>query len=331
VTITLLDPLDCTNCTFEVNATDSRCEFALPPAAPRATETFVLEVDSTPVDVGCGFFTVQNPYHVSEGFDPFGDISPGYPEKVGNSTLLHIDHGKAGELVNVKFWYQFGDVGDEPVPANIRILSNEQVLREKIVYILEREDEPEMVQRADIYLEPFTCATRGASGSDVCLREGEDDISTRIYDIEISTVDAAGNKSSQTCSVVIIPPGHYASSKSSKATPKSTKAFQKRKLKKSMDGTINKVPAAPEDVPAEEDDRPKSSKGSKACNGSRVGHDPNDLRDEYNLSTKRTVLAKAFLIWDPMMNSTLNVPPLPPYDPPCGQGKSGKIIKGMSP
>jgi hypothetical protein len=48
-----------------------------------------------------------------------------------------------------------------------------------------------------------------------------------------------------------------------------------------------------------------------------VTHNPNDLREEYALSTKRCVVSKLSLEWDPNLDSTLVIPPLPEPEINC--------------
>ena len=113
---TISDPaegLDCMEtCTFTARVEDARC-FVNDIDTPDAfnEEAFVLEVDSTPADITCGFYIPQDPWHVAEDveFDPCLGIAPPFP--VGDD-ILHIDGANFDEeCVNVNFWFQV-DVSD---------------------------------------------------------------------------------------------------------------------------------------------------------------------------------------------------------------------------
>jgi hypothetical protein len=117
------------------------------------------------------------------------------------------------------------------------------------------------------------------------LCETDETVSTRFYDIEIAATDAAGNVGRKTCSVIVVPSGHYGGEESSKSS-KGKKAGSSRKLKGGK------------------------SKGSKKSRVEEVPHDPDDLRMEYPLSTQRYVVSSLSLLWDATLNTVLVVPPL---------------------
>ena len=64
----------------------------------------------------------------------------------------------------------------------------------------------------------------------------------------------------------------------------------------------------------------------KSGKSSRVGHNPDDLREEYKLSTKRYVISELSLDWDPNLDTTLAIPPLPERDISSKAGKSSKSV-----
>jgi len=100
--ITLLSELNCCECTFQVTATDQRCTGQNPMA--NASKNFILKVDSKAPVITCGFFTQQDPHHVSGGFDPCAGLPVPYP---GTDDPLHIDRDCfAQDHVNAAFWYQ---------------------------------------------------------------------------------------------------------------------------------------------------------------------------------------------------------------------------------
>jgi hypothetical protein len=115
------------------------------------------------------------------------------------------------------------------------------------------------------------------------IEETEDDsVTTRFYDIAISATDAAGNIGTKTCSVIVIPDDHY-----------------------SGEGSL-------------------PSKGGGKGGKDRfdiVDHDPDDLRREFKVSTKRYVISELSLEWDPNLDTTLEIPPLPVPEPDSGKGK----------
>jgi hypothetical protein len=141
--------------------------------------------------------------------------------------------------------------------------------------------------------------------------EEEAGVTTRIYDIEISSTDASGNTGSKVCSVIVVPEGHYDSTKGSLS--KKSKKGQKRRLK----GRGKRV---------SNDSDSKSSSKSKSDSGhGEEPHNPDDLRDELALSTQRFKVASLTLLWDPELDTDLVAPPLPePREDDGGKGKGGK-------
>ena len=80
------DP-SCCNCEFKVTTTDMRCTIITPNMAT-ATKSFILKVDRAGPVINCGFFTQQDPFHVSGEFDPCGDLPVPFP---GKNDPLHFD------------------------------------------------------------------------------------------------------------------------------------------------------------------------------------------------------------------------------------------------
>ena len=132
-----------------------------------------------------------------------------------------------------------------------------------------------------------------SSSSSICeLEETEDhSITTRFYDVAISATDSGGNTGTKICSVVVIPGNLYG-----------VDSIGKSGKSGSVDST------------------------GKSGNSGIVGHDPNDLREEYKLSTKRYVISELSLEWNPNLNTTLVTPPLPEPDI---NSKSGKGFRSV--
>ena len=138
----------------------------------------------------------------------------------------------------------------------------------------------------------FSCRDDLSSSSICEIEETEDDsVTTRFYDIAISATDDAGNTGTKICSVIVVPDDHYIVDSIGKS------------------GKISSV-----------DSIGKSGKSS------RVGHNPDDLREEYKLSTKRYVISELSLDWDPNLDTTLAIPPLPERDISSKAGKSSKSV-----
>ena len=94
------DP-NCEKCMFVVTATDERCAPEMTPASS-TQETFVIEVDSTPAEITCGFFTPQDRFHVALGaFDPFSAAVPDFPPV---DDPLHVDSD--AHIFDVALWFQ---------------------------------------------------------------------------------------------------------------------------------------------------------------------------------------------------------------------------------
>ena len=124
-------------------------------------------------------------------------------------------------------------------------------------------------------------------------------------------MDAAGNISNKTCSVIVIPEGHYdgTASKGSKGSK-----------------SVLPVGGAP-DSTAKSTKGPKSSKQMQgSC---PFDHDFNDLRREYALSTERYVITSLNITWDPSRNTTLVPPPNPPPTPSVSKGSKSKKANGV--
>ncbi|KAL3781568.1 hypothetical protein ACHAW5_002577 [Stephanodiscus triporus] len=277
---------DCCDCVFRVRTADVRC-------GATADRTFIVKVDSDAPVISCGFFVQQDPIHVLGGFDLCGGQPVPFP---GVNDPLHIDKSYVGQgLFNVGLWYQIEDECDKGVlPVTVQVLSNE-LAKEEYVWIVERNDLPNKVHRAEVYLSPTSCHDDSSSSSICKIEETDDDsITTRFYDVAISATDDAGNTGIKICSVVVIPDNHYGVGSIGKS---------------GKSGSV--------------DSRSKSGKGSI------VGHDPNDLREEYKLSTKRFVISELSLEWNPNLDTTLVPPPLPPLSEPDINSKSGKGFRNV--
>jgi hypothetical protein len=74
------------------------------------------------------------------------------------------------------------------------------------------------------------------------------------------------------------------------------------------------------------DDHYATSGKSGKSSGIGQHASPDDLREEYRLSTKRYVISELSLQWDPNLDTTLVIPPL--QDPIIGS-KSGKSSKSV--
>jgi hypothetical protein len=100
----LNSPPDCCDCQFQVSAADERCVNDAAPGAATASRIFLLKVDRDAPVITCGFFTQQDPFHVSGGFDPCGGLPVPFP---GENDPLHIDQTCFGPgLLDVELWYQ---------------------------------------------------------------------------------------------------------------------------------------------------------------------------------------------------------------------------------
>ncbi|KAG7365567.1 hypothetical protein IV203_038771 [Nitzschia inconspicua] len=228
--------VDCCDCEFQVTTEDERCvNDNNPGTAATASRTFLLKVDRAAPVISCGFFTQQDPLHVAQGFDACEDLPVPFP---GDNDPLHVDQACFGQgLFDVRLWYQIEDECDDGVlPVTVRVLSNE-FSEEKMTLIVERNDLPNMVHRAQVYISPISCQDmstggsggskgKGQSKSTICeVEETENDsVTTRFYDVVISASDAAGNVGTKTCSVIVIPANHYCGdaecgSKGSKSRP----------------------------------------------------------------------------------------------------------------
>ena len=131
------------------------------------------------------------------------------------------------------------------------------------------------------------------SSSSICeIEETEDDsVTTRFYDIAISATDDAGNTGTKICSVIVVPDDHYIVDSIGKSGKSSS---------------VDSI--------------------GKSGKSSRVGHNPDDFREEYKLSTKRYVISELSLDWDPNLDTTLAIPPLPERDISSKAGKSSKSV-----
>ena len=99
----LLSEPSCCDCEFQVTTVDARCINENTPGAT-ANRKFIVKVDSAAPVINCGFFVQQDPFHVSGGFDPCGDLPVPFP---GANDPLHIDKSSVGQgLFDVGLWYQ---------------------------------------------------------------------------------------------------------------------------------------------------------------------------------------------------------------------------------
>ena len=151
-------------------------------------------------------------------------------------------------------------------------------------------------------------------------------MTTRFYDIEVSAQDAAGNLGMKTCSVIVIPTGHY-----------------------DIDIDVNGIGGKKGKAELKGSSNTEGKSGKKGGKKGMIGgnnnlHQRNDLREEYRLSTQRYLLSEDNHVWDPAFNTFLVIPspliPLPPLSDifevmpshstgkKVDQSKSGKAEKG---
>lgn len=141
----------------------------------------------------------------------------------------------------------------------------------------------------------------------ICEIEDKAGITTRIYDIEISSTDAAGNTGSKVCSVIVVPEGHYDSKKGKgkgggrRRLSRKTKMGQRRR--RLMDMGVG-----------DDDDGEEP-------------HNFDDLRDELALSTQRFEVASLTLLWDPELDTDLVTPPLPEPEEESSSSEETKTTK----
>jgi hypothetical protein len=178
--IVLLSDASCCNCEFKVTTADVRCASSTPSTAT-ATTNFIVKVDIAGPVINCGFFIQQDPFHVSVGFDPCGDLPVPFP---GENDPLHIDKRYVGYgPFDIGLWYQIEvrailcsfhtqnsdsekklfivsiirirkDVCDTGVlPVTVQVLSNE-FTDQKNSWIVERNKLPNFVHMAKVYLSP---------------------------------------------------------------------------------------------------------------------------------------------------------------------------------
>ena len=69
-----------------------------------------------------------------------------------------------------------------------------------------------------------------------------------------------------------------------------------------------------------------TEKSGKIGKSTKVAHNPNDLREEYKLSTKRYVISELSLEWNPNLDTTLVPPPLPEPDINSKAGKGSRNV-----
>ena len=101
--IGLPSDLSCCDCEFQVTTADARCVNENTPGAT-ANRIFIVKVDRAAPVIDCGFFVQQDPFHVSGGFNPCGDLPVPFP---GVNDPLHIDKSSVGQgLFKVGLWYQ---------------------------------------------------------------------------------------------------------------------------------------------------------------------------------------------------------------------------------
>jgi len=148
----------------------------------------------------------------------------------------------------------------------------------------------------------FSCRDDLSSSSICKIEETEDDsVTTRFYDIAISATDDAGNTGTKICSVIVIPDDDY-------SVDSIGKSGKSSRVRHNPDDCVDSI--------------------GKSGKSSRVRHNLDDLREEYKLSTKRYVISELSLEWDPNLDTTLAIPPLPERDINSKAGKSSKSVFG---
>jgi len=173
--------------------------------------------------------------------------------------------------------------------------------------------------------------------SSICEIDKNVDVTTRFYDIQITASDAAGNEGTKTCSAIVIPEDHYCNDGMSSTASKSSKRCGS-KGSKSTGSVLDGVGArralhqSEESFSLYDDSRAlqglvtKSIKSSKGIN--QEEHNPDDLRMEFTRSTQRYVITELSLEWDPNLDTTLLIPPLPEVVPSGLGSKGSKSTKG---
>jgi hypothetical protein len=100
----LLSGSNCCDCVFQVTTADACCVNKNTPGSATANRNFIVKVDSAAPVINCEFFVQQDLFHVSGGFDSFGDLPVPFP---GADDALHIDKSSVGQgLFKVSHWYQ---------------------------------------------------------------------------------------------------------------------------------------------------------------------------------------------------------------------------------
>lgn len=209
-------------------------------------------------------------------------------------------------------------------------------------FIRNRQDKPDIVQRADVFLAPFRyeillysslfqsvyliflsfffCSCQDGRSNTICEIEHNPVITTRFYDIRVMATDPAGNVSEQTCSVAVIPKGHYNKrKKDSKSDSNSKSSRGDSRLLEMLEGTAGDKPS--HQMPKKTDSKKMHGKG-KGKGDIEYHHDPDDLRREFMKSTQRYVIASTTLVWDSELNTDLDEPPIPECEKE--EKKSGK-------
>ena len=149
-------------------------------------------------------------------------------------------------------------------------------------------------------------------------------VTTRFYDIIISATDAAGNVGTKTCSVIVIPDGHYGIAGSKKSSKKGgTKGPKGMQNGGQIQRGVRHLESFG-DLSGRNLQLPKKVK--KGVNGlPNNEHDPDDLRKEYARSTQRYVISELSLEWDPKLDLTLPNPEI--VDVGNGESSKGKTGK----
>ena len=210
-----------------------------------------------------------------------------------------------------------------PIPVTVEVTSNEiEYGKVRMAEIVETKDlgsPKNKVHRAEVFLAPYTCHDeRGESvlckPEIIEIDDYEEVESTRVYDIEVSATDEIGNVGSATCSVVVIPK-HHPSTTSICGSSKSAKATHRTLLK----GETKSGKAKGESTKSVKGKESSWSSSKSSKSAKCLDHDNDDLRREYELSTKRFVVSSLDLHWNTSLDATMDKPL-----EPTSSGKSGK-------
>ena len=220
---------------------------------------------------------------------------------------------------------------DRKIPVSVKVESNELEYYdgrdEAKIYKRQELGTPNQVQRAKVFLAPFTCHDLSSNSPVLCELEttiGDPHLNSRYYDISVTATDEIGNVGMATCYVIVIPQDR----------PSTTSICAGGKSKSSNTHTSFHSDSTSSESPSGSS-HSKSSK-SKSSKDYCLEHDADDLRREFLLSTQRFDTTSLGLEWDTSLNTTRSqhVEPQPHTGKSgksgSGSGKSGKSGNGKN-